>query len=402
MTSPQTVRLADIARINPRRSPGFVHPPNDSPVAFIPMSAVKVDGGGANPILRPCAEVRGGYTFFQDGDILFAKITPCMQNGKHFIVPKTPNGFGFASTEFHVIRPGSEALAEWIFFYLRQPSVLSDAVRHFSGTAGQQRVPVEFLTKLEIPLPSVAEQKRILKPLSANLRRAAKMKTAMQIQAEAIDALPLSILAEIFGRGKASRKWRRVKIKEIAEVNPHRRKSPDCSPDAETTFIPMESVDGEIGAASPLVRPYAEVRSGYTYFQEGDVLFAKMNSSLRNRKHFIARKTLGGFGFASTEFHVLRPGVEVLAEWLHFYLRQSSVALQAESHFRGTAQQRVPSDFVGNLEIPLPPLSDQRIIARTLKAKMRIVAKLQSASRAQLDAVRALPGAWLRGAFSPR
>ena len=401
-SQPPTAPLADIARINPRRPPDFAHPPDNTPTAFIPMTAVQVNGGGANPVLRPYGEVRRGYTFFQSGDVMFAKITPCMQNGKHFIAPQTPGGFGFASTEFHVIRPNTGVLPEWIHLYLRQPDILSEAVRHFTGAVGQQRVPDKFMREIQIPLPPLAEQKRIVKSLSANLRRAEKMKAAMQAQAEAIAALPESILAKTFERGKFPRQWKKAQVGDIAVVNPPR---PDLSarpPDAQTTFIPMEAVDGKMGAASPLVRPYAEVRTGYTFFREGDVLFAKMTSSLRNRKHFIARKTRDGLGFASTEFHVLRPGDAVLAEWLYFHLRQPLVAALAESNFYGSAQQRVSADFVRGLEIPLPPLSEQRIIARMLKAKMKVSAKLSAAARAQLAAAEALADAHLRRAFSGR
>ena len=334
------------------------------------------------------------------GDIVFNNTNSTELVGKSALFSAFPEPVTFSNhmTRLRVDRTACipEYLLTWIRWQWQQGVFVNLCTRWI----GQSAMRFSDLMEMTIPLPPLAEQKRIVKSLSANLRRAEKMKAAIQAQAEAIAVLPESILAKTFERGKIPRKWKKAKVGNIATVNPSRPRLSDRPADAQTTFIPMESVDGEIGAASPLVRPYAEVRTGYTFFREGDVLFAKMNSSLRNRKHFIARKTRDGLGFASTEFHVLRPGGEVLAEWLHFYLRQPMVAALAEFHYYGSAQQRVSADFVKGLEIPLPPLSEQRIIAGMLKAKMKVAARLSAAAQAQLEAVGALPGACLRRAFS--
>jgi type I restriction enzyme S subunit len=90
------------------------------------MSAVDaVRGVIAERQTKPYAEVANGYTWFAEGDVLFAKITPCMQNGKHAIAQGLIGGVGFASTDFHVIRPGADLDPRWIHAFLRQPSVLS-------------------------------------------------------------------------------------------------------------------------------------------------------------------------------------------------------------------------------------------------------------------------------------
>ena len=119
--------------------------------------------------------------------------------------------------------------------------------------------------------------------------------------------------------------WRWVKLGSISELNP--RKSDITRSDNElTSFIPMEAVDAEKGMISALrERPYAEVKKGYTYFEEGDVLFAKITPCMQNGKHAIARDLIGGIGFASTEFHVIRPTEGILAEWIHYFVRQTAV-----------------------------------------------------------------------------
>ena len=112
------------------------------------MSALDdVTGTIAHPQPRPYQEVSKGYTWFMDGDVIFARITPCMENGKSALAKKLFNGVGFGSTEFHVIRPGNKILGEWIHFLTRSKEFRNDAASRFKGTAGQQRVPQSFLEK---------------------------------------------------------------------------------------------------------------------------------------------------------------------------------------------------------------------------------------------------------------
>ena len=386
---PQTpVPLGDIARINPPRPPGFVHPPDDSPAAFVPMAAVQVDGGGANPILRPYAEVRRGYTFFQSGDVMFAKITPCMQNGKHFIAPQTPGGFGFASTEFHVIRPEPGVLAEWIHFYLRQPSVLAEAAQHFSGAVGQQRVPDNFLRELKIPLPPLAEQKRIVKPLSANLHRAAKLKAAMQAQAEAVAALPESILSRAFPRKPKAR------LGDVCEIVRDRPKNFAGEKPYYSTGAIATGERGECEMVSAANRP----SRANILPRLGDVGFAVMKNTA---KAVLVDAHCEGAIF-STGFCFLRPSGKILPEFLCHWVSSGAFQRAKDGRSADGIMSGLRTADALDLEVPLPPLAEQRIIALSLKAKMRIAVKLQAAAQAQLEAAEALPGAWLRRAFSDR
>ena len=134
------------------------------------MSAVEENARGiARPELRPFREIRRGYTWFAEGDVLFAKITPCMQNGKHAVARGLIDGIGFGTTEFHVIRPALAIMSEWVLRFLMQPSVLREAAKFFTGAVGQQRVPDEFLNNLTLPLPPAIEQRRILGALNEQL-----------------------------------------------------------------------------------------------------------------------------------------------------------------------------------------------------------------------------------------
>jgi type I restriction enzyme S subunit len=102
------------------------------------------------------------YTYFRERDVLFAKITPCMENEKSAIARNLISGIGFGSTEFHVLRPTKDVCVGWIHFYIRQKSFREEATRNMIGSIDQQRVPAEFLKKVMISLLPHEEQKRII------------------------------------------------------------------------------------------------------------------------------------------------------------------------------------------------------------------------------------------------
>jgi type I restriction enzyme S subunit len=192
------VRLDEICEINPLRK-DQTRFENDMPVTFAPMSSVDdVTGSLVAPIEKLFGEVKMGYTWFINGDVLWAKITPCMENGKAFIAHDLINGVGFGSTEFHVLRPKEIVTPEWIWFYVRQESFRELASRYFTGAVGQQRVPESFLREQLIPLPSLGEQKRIAARLNEIMAEIERARAAAQAELDAINALPATYLRRAF------------------------------------------------------------------------------------------------------------------------------------------------------------------------------------------------------------
>ena len=152
--------LPEIAQINPPLDSSVSC--DDTPVTFVPMRAVGVEGSGlVAPETRPYGEVKRGFTAFRPGDVIMAKITPCMENGKTTLVPEVPSGVCFGSTEFHVIRPEAGINGKWIEQFLLQHETRRDAQREMGGAVGQMRVPAAFLQSLRVPVPPQAEQDRI-------------------------------------------------------------------------------------------------------------------------------------------------------------------------------------------------------------------------------------------------
>lgn len=161
-----SVRLGEVAEVNPQRPNLDVDP--RTIVTFVPMVAVGEDCSGIiAPERREYREVSSGYTYFEDDDVLFAKITPCLQNGKHALAGEIDNGFGFGTTEFHVLRSGTELDPRLLYRLVTRRSILEKCQKSFSGTAGQQRIQPEVLRSLLLPLPPFDEQRAITGLLSS-------------------------------------------------------------------------------------------------------------------------------------------------------------------------------------------------------------------------------------------
>ena len=107
------------------------------------------------------AEVAGSYTYFADGDVLLAKITPCFENGKLGIAANLTNGIGFGSSEYIVFRPATSVDKEWLYYYLSREVFRSEGAAQMYGAVGHKRVAKEFIESYPIPLPPLPEQKRI-------------------------------------------------------------------------------------------------------------------------------------------------------------------------------------------------------------------------------------------------
>ena len=154
-------QLEIFADINPKLNK--IKYSDELEVSFIPMKKVSELTGVVDlSEIRKFGEVKKGYTHFQNGDIIFAKITPCMENGKVAILTGLFNEIGFGSTEFHVIRLPDYIPRKLLFYYLIQASYRRDAKRNMTGSVGQKRVPSDFLKHKSIPLPPLPEQHRII------------------------------------------------------------------------------------------------------------------------------------------------------------------------------------------------------------------------------------------------
>lgn len=179
-------KLSEIILINPRTDISNLE--NNSKMSFIPMECISDTYGVVQELKEGEKSNSKGYTKFKDGDLIWARITPCMQNGKSSIVNNLTNGFGYGSTEFHVLRSENNLTSlNYIYHLLRLKVVLEDATNHFTGSAGQQRVPKSYLENLVVPFPPKSIQDEIANYISNIKSQIKKLKE----QSEANQSLAL-------------------------------------------------------------------------------------------------------------------------------------------------------------------------------------------------------------------
>jgi type I restriction enzyme S subunit len=147
---------------------------------------------------RLLSSVNGSYTYFANGDVLLAKITPCFENGKLGIADRLKNAIGFGSSEFIVLRPNSSLNKEFLYYYLLRPDFRTEGAARMGGAVGQQRVPRDFIEKYSIPLPPIQEQKRIVGILDEVFAAIAKAKANAEKNLQNVRALFESHLDAVF------------------------------------------------------------------------------------------------------------------------------------------------------------------------------------------------------------
>ena len=182
-------RLGECCILNPRR-PNIALCDTDK-VSFIPMPAVSEDGYLVDMTDEEYGKVKKSFTYFENNDVLFAKITPCMENGKGAIVHGLTNGIGMGSTEFHVLRPiNGISSPYWLLALTRMPIFRERAAKNMSGTGGQKRVSASYLDHFMVGLPAIEEQRRF----EAIYRQADKSKFELKQCIENIDKVIKSLI----------------------------------------------------------------------------------------------------------------------------------------------------------------------------------------------------------------
>lgn len=418
--------LPEVVGLNPT-NPAVV-PADGAVVSFVPMAAVTAITGEVDLAeRREWAQVKKGYTRFQDGDVIFAKITPCMENGKTAVLRRLLGGVGAGSTEFHVLRPTSAIDADLLRYYVLQETFRKAARDNMTGTAGQLRVPVRFLEDHELPVPPLPEQNRIvasiedyfsrldeavalLERVQRNLKRyrASVLKAAVEGRLVPTEA----DLARAEGRTyePASVLLERILVERRRRWEQSGRKGKYQEPVApDTTDLP-ELPEGWCWASTDQLveRPicYGVLKAGehdpagVPLVRVTDIVAANLSlEALKRcspaREALFARARLkagdlvvskdGSIGFvaivppwldgANITQHVLRVAIarDLSVPYSIVALRSSHCQSWMKGETRGVALQGVNVEDFRRMPVPLPPASEQACIAKEVERRISIV-----------------------------
>ena len=251
--------------------------------------------------------------------------------------------------------PNKEVQSSYLYYFFC--SKKNDFIKMGVGGA-QPNISATILKGVQMPLPPLETQKQIAKTLDTTAELLAMRK---QQHAE-LDNLIKSTFYDMFGDPVTNEKgWKRQQLSRCCSINPRKSEIDYFTNDFQVSFVAMPSVSANGDIDTSQIRDYKEVNTGFTYFYENDVLFAKITPCMENGKGAIARSLKNNIGFGSTEFHVLR-AIEGVSnsEWLYRLTTLPIFRENAEKNMSGSAgQKRVPTSFFDKFMVSLPPLSLQ-------------------------------------------
>lgn len=365
--------LGDVCEVNPRTDPDLK---STQTCSFIPMSYVDDRFGIiTRQDTKTVGEVMSGYTFFKEKDVLFAKITPCMENGKAAVARGLTNGIGFGSTEFHVVRPSKAVIPELVFYFLRQENVRKYAKRRMTGSAGQQRVPSTVLEEFELSLPStIEEQKRI----AAILDKADCLRRRRRYAQQLSDTFLQSAFVEMFGDpAKNPKEWKLVKLETLGELDrgrsKHRPRNASHLFGGVYPFVQTGDVANSAGYIRGYKQTYSEagLKQSKLWCQGTLCITIAANIAKTGVLTFNACFPDSVVGFSPNK----RTNTEFIQQWFSF--KQKNLEETAPE----SAQKNINLEILRGLDVPLPPLELQENFAHIVQRFERLRAQQREAAR---------------------
>ena len=373
MSAYARVPLGEVCTINPRIKRSEI-PEKDTLVSFVPMAAVDERFGMITACEdRRLGEVSRGFTAFEDGDVLFAKITPCMENGKAALARHLTNGVGRGSTEFYVLRPDSKVLGEYIYHFIRQPQFREKAKRYFTGTAGQQRVPKSFMENISIPLPPIDKQQRIVDMLnrSAHIERL-HARAAAHLH-EFVSAFFIKMFGDV---GQIDIRFPCAPLREVATIGSGATKGRKIDPvnAIEVPYLRVANVqDGFLDLTEIKTITIKSNEKEKYALASGDLVMTEGGDADKLGRAAIWNDDLDYCAYQNHIFRI-RPHTDII---LSDYLRETVGSTYGKAYFLSVAKQTtgiasVNKTQLGNFLVPIPPIDLQIRYAEAI-AKFRSI-----------------------------
>ena len=199
-TNWRVYRLKELAKINPSKTEKN-HLPDDLEVSFVPMESIGEYGGISGAEAKKLLDVKQGYTYFAEGDLIVAKITPCFENYKGAIATDLVNGIGFGTTELFVLRPNERSDSRYLFYVSISKAFRETGSKIMHGAAGQKRITVDFINNYPVALPKPEEQSQIVGFLDETLKRVDSLITKKQRLIELLKEKRAAIITRAVTKG---------------------------------------------------------------------------------------------------------------------------------------------------------------------------------------------------------
>lgn len=366
--------LGELSEVNPRRE---VNLKDDDLVSFVPMAAVdEILGTITGAVDRPLSAVAKGFTQFRLNDVIFAKITPSMENGKAAVARQLTNGTGFGSTEFHVLRSNGAIEPDLLWRFVRQIEFRKNAQAVMSGAVGQQRVPADHLRSHAFSLPPLNEQRRIAAKLDQLLGQTARAKLELDRVRALLGRLRQGILDSIYFDVTSQYPvrplieltdgYRGIPYGIVQTGSPHSKGVPTVRAGDIKGFRIKKS-------ELKLVQPQIEAKYTRTRLRGGEVLLS-IRGTVGNAA-LVARE-LANCNI-SREVALIPPAPTVNPKFLMYFLGTTEAQGYLKRHTKGVAQTGINLEDVRSLPTPQPPLEIQTAVVGRVERALGLVEKLE-------------------------
>tara|TARA_Y100001933_G_scaffold191746_1_gene191072 strand:+ start:6324 stop:7700 length:1377 start_codon:yes stop_codon:yes gene_type:complete len=361
--------LKDIVAINPKNDAS-----PEQPAGFVPMALAPTNYHGTlQHEEKLWGEIKKSYTNFSDGDVIFAKVTPCFENGKAAIVRNMPSGIGAGSSEFYVLRPASKEISPSLLFaIIKTQSFMQQGAENMTGAVGLRRVPRAFVESFPVALPPEAEQKVIADKLDTLLAQVENTKARLERIPQILKRFRQSVLAAAVS-GRLTEKWRsgdnpEQTFKKLGEAGIEVKTGPFGSALHKSDYVnggipvinPMHISDGTIKPSEAMTiahQKYTTLEAWH--LRKGDVVVGRRGEMGRASVVESDEPQLCGTGSM-----ILRVGEDALPKYLEIILRSPTAVSYFNSASVGSTMVNLNQKVIKNLEIYFPSLSEQTEIVR--------------------------------------
>ncbi len=403
----RVVPLTEAVELNPR--PDRAALPDDLDVSFVPMAAVEAGSGRMDATaIRRFGDVKKGHTTFREGDVLFAKITPCMENGKMAVARGLRNGIGCGSTEFHVLRPRPGVEAQYVYHFVSSARFRAEAAHHMTGAVGQKRVPAAFLEQCEIPLPDQDEQRRIVAELEKQFSRLDEAVANLKRVKDRLDGYKGAIISEAVGGrataddGIAPNGWRRDRLGDAAAkiTSGSRDWSPYYGRGASIFLLAqnVRPMSPDFSVAQHVDPPEADPARARSRVQRGDLLVTIVGA---NTGQACMVGELPAETFVCQSVALVRPMLAANAPYLNLWLNSPEHGRRYfDRCMYGQGRPHLGFDQLASMPIAIPPPDEQARIVAEVDRRLSIVREVEAEVDANLKRAQALRQTVLARAFA--
>ncbi|WP_210449431.1 restriction endonuclease subunit S [Vibrio crassostreae] len=369
--------ISDIAQVNPRK----IDAEPDTISGFVPMALAPVSfSDSLRYEEKYWKEIKKSYTNFKNGDVLFAKVTPCFENGKSAIVDGLPSGIGAGSSEFYVLRPHTPyVLPEILFALIKTQKFANDGAANMTGAVGLRRVPRAFVESFDAPMIPIAEQKVIAEKLSNLLAQVEATKARLESTLENLRQFRQSVLADAVS-GKLTEDWRKtselirwepVKLSSFVEKI-EAGKNLKCieSPPKDNEFgiikisaVTWGSYDEEQSKTLPQNDLFIESRR----ILVGDFLISRANTLELLGNPVIVHRVTKNLMLSDKVLRLVMNDKD--KPWISIFLRSTSGRKEIESRSTGNqmSMRNIGQKALLDIDLPKPPEPEQTEIANRVE-----------------------------------